>query len=433
MSDESKKLDEAVDQALLNYENSHPKSLEIHQQACNYMPGGNTRTVIWHEPFPLRIVEAQNAEIVDAEGNRYVDFLGEYTAGLFGHSHPSIQAATREALDGGTNFGAHNHYEARFSQLLCERFPAIERLRFTNSGTEATMMALSVSRYFTGREKVLVFRGGYHGGVFYFGQKNSPINAPFPWIVAPFNNFEATRAIMQSEGDSIACVLVEPMQGSSGCITADPEFLKALRQSCDDIGALLIFDEVMTSRTGAGGAAAHFGVTPDLMTLGKYLGGGHSFGSFGGRADIMGLFDPSRNDALVHAGTFQNNVMTMRNGIEVLEAIYTSEMAEAHYQLGEQWRSGLNRMLLGLESEFQVIGMGSLLCLHPVRGAIRSLEDLKSADDRLRLLLFMGLLNEGYYIARRGFMSLSLLLQESHFRGFENALEKVVRQIESIS
>ena len=379
MVSDNNAIDVAVEQSLLEYEKKHPKSKEIHQQACNYMPGGNTRTVIWHEPFPLRIVSAQGAELVDAEDNRYVDFLGEYTAGLFGHSHPSIQAATREALDGGTNFGAHNHYEARFSQLLCERFPALERLRFTNSGSEATMMALSVSRYFTKREKVVVFRGGYHGGVFYFGQKNSPINAPFPWIVAPFNNLEATQALLESEGDSIACVLVEPMQGSSGCIPATAEFLRGLRETCNTIGALLIFDEVMTSRTGAGGAAAHIGVTPDLITLGKYLGGGHSFGAFGGRSDILGLFDPSREGALVHAGTFQNNVMTMRNGIEVLETIFTSETAESHYQLGEQWRDRLNRMLTQMEGGFQVTGMGSLLCLHPITTPIHNVLDLKPA------------------------------------------------------
>lgn len=421
-------IDRRLGRALTAFEARHPKSLEFHQFAARYMPGGNTRTVIWHEPFPLRIVSGDGPMLTDADGFEYVDFLGEYTAGLFGHSHPVIRRATREALDGGLSFGAHNQYEVRFSQLLCERFRNLESLRFTNSGTEANLMAISASRAFAGRSKVMVFRGGYHGGVFYFGAHNSPLNAPFPWLIAPYNDLETAQGMLQRDGGEIACVLVEPMQGSAGCIPAHKAFLRGLREACDKAGVLLIFDEVMTSRLGAGGAGEMYGVKPDLMTLGKYLGGGFSFGAFGGRQDIMARFDPSRADPWVHPGTFQNNVMTMRAGVAVLEEIYTSEAADAHFQYGENYRERLNRSLERAGAGFRACGLGSLMNLHPTTSVVADISALQGLDDRLRLLLFLGLLERGYYIARRGFLSLSLMLEDGHLDGFESALLEVLSE-----
>lgn len=415
-------LQSNLQESLDAFQNRNPQSLDYYQQSCKFMPGGNTRSVIWHEPYPLRITRGENAIITDVDGHDYVDFLGEYSAGLFGHSHTELHQASIDAMGRGISFGAHNEFESRFSQLLVERFPPLERLRFTNSGTEANMMAISTSRVMTGKSKVLVFRGGYHGGVFYFGTKDSALNAPFPWIVAPFNDLETATALLAADADNIACVLVEPMQGSAGCIPASKSFLQGLRKACDKTGALLIFDEVMTSRLGSGGASSYYSVMPDLITLGKYLGGGHSFGAFGGRAELMARFDPSRQDALVHAGTFQNNVLTMATGIKVLESVFTSEVADAHFQLGEQWRDRLNQKLTGNNLGLVVSGLGSLLNIHPTRGIITSIDDLKSVDDRLRLLLFLKLLEKGFYIARRGYMSLSLALEGHHLEAFENAL-----------
>lgn len=416
----------------MQFRDRNPTSLDAHQAACESMPGGNTRTVIWHEPFPLRIASASGAIMTDADGHDYVDFLGEYTAGLFGHSHPDIQAATSQAMQGGISLGAHNQYEYRFAQLLCQRFPVLQRLRFTNSGTEANMMAISASRVFTGRDKVMVFRGGYHGGVFYFGLKESPLNAPFPWIIAEYNDMAATREMMAEHGQSIACVIVEPMQGSAGCIPAQPEFLQALRELCTQYGSLLIFDEVMTSRLGAGGASEWYGVKPDVITLGKYLGGGHSFGAFGGSVDFMARFDPSRPDALMHAGTFQNNVLTMATGIQVLEKIFTTERADAHMQLGELFRDRLNRLFDRDAIPVRLTGLGSLMNLHPTTDNISSVHDLAGLNDDARAYLYFRLLEEGFYIARRGFIALSLVLEPAHLDGLEQGLMKVGRELKAL-
>ncbi len=220
------------------------------------MPGGNTRTVLHHGPFPFRAVRGEGPWLWDAEGNRLLNLLGEYTAGLFGHSHPAIRAALEEALDGGWNYGAHNPYEIELAELVCARFPAIERVRFTNSGTEANLMAISAARCFTGRDKILVMDGAYHGGLLTFASGGSPVNAPYPVVFARFYDAATLGAVMSLHGQEIACALVEPMMGAGGCLPAEPAFLEAMRALTEAHGALLIFDEVMTSRMAGGGQQA---------------------------------------------------------------------------------------------------------------------------------------------------------------------------------
>src|SRR5215469_6316389 len=289
------------------YRACNPKSLAQHREACAALPGGNTRSAIHVDPFPLTMTCGEGARLWDLDGHEYVDFLSEFTAGIYGHSHPAIRGAIEAALDGGLNFGAHNALEARFAAAICARFPSIELVRFTNSGTEANLMAVSAACAITGRPKILVFKGGYHGGVFYFRGNGSRLNAPFDYLLGRYNDLSAVEALVQPHRRELAAILVEPMQGTTGCIPADRAFLAGLRTLADDTDALLIFDEVMTSRLAPGGLQEAHGIYADLTTLGKYVGGGMSFGAFGGRADIMERFDPRRLDAFQHAGTFNNN------------------------------------------------------------------------------------------------------------------------------
>src|SRR5215831_19384740 len=309
------------------YRVCNPESFAQHRDACTAMPGGNTRSAIHVDPFPLTMARGEGARLWDLDGHEYVDFLSEFTAGIYGHSHPAIRAAITAALDGGLNFGAHNATEARFAAAICTRFRSIELVRFTNSGTEANLMAVSAARAITGRPKILIFEGGYHGGVFYFRGHGSPLNAPFEYLFGRYNDVAAVDALLQPHRAELAAILVEPMQGTTGCIPADREFLAGLRTLADETGALLIFDEVMTSRLAPGGLQEVHGIFPDLTTLGKYVGGGMSFGAFGGRADLMERFDPRRPDAFQHAGTFNNNVLTMNAGLVGLTEIYTPERA----------------------------------------------------------------------------------------------------------
>ena len=253
------------------YQVRNPKSVAQHREACAAMPGGNTRSAIHVDPFPLTMARGEGARLWDIDGHEYIDFLSEFTAGIYGHSHPAIRKAIEAALDGGLNFGAHNEIEARFAAAICARFPSIELVRFTNSGTEANLMAVSAARAITGRPKILVFTGGYHGGVFYFRGHGSPLNAPFEYLLGRYNDLAAVEALVHAYRAELAAILVEPMQGTTGCIPAERAFLAGLRALSNDTGALLIFDEVMTSRLAPGGLQQVHGILPDLTTLGKYL------------------------------------------------------------------------------------------------------------------------------------------------------------------
>lgn len=419
-------LDGDLAEARKRYAERRPQSLAMHTAATKFMPGGNTRTVLYHGPFPLRVAAGAGSRITDVDGISYVNMLGEYTAGLFGHSHPVIRAAINEALDGGVNLGAHNKPEMELARLVTERFPAIEKVRFTNSGTEANLMAVATARFVTRRSKVMVFKGGYHGGLLYFGGGGIPINTPYEFVVARYNDIESATALIRATTDDLACVIVEPMLGSSGCIPAGPDFLRALRAETERTGALLIFDEVMTSRFGRGGAHQLLGMAPDLVTLGKWVGGGMSFGAFGGRADIMDIYDPAKAGAMPHAGTFNNNVLSMRAGVAALAEVFRPEAAQALHAKGEALRKRLNRIFTASGFALQVTGQGSLMNIHPVAGHVSNVDDLAFGDDRVKELLFLDLLEHGYYMARRGFIALSIVLDDSEIDSFADAIEEII-------
>ncbi|MEX3008397.1 aspartate aminotransferase family protein [Hoeflea sp. TYP-13] len=419
-------LDQSLEDARRIYARGRPNSQRIHEEACQSMPGGNTRTVLYHGPFPLRAEGGKGAFLTDVDGHDYLNLLGEYTAGVFGHTDPAIVSALKKTLDGGINLGAHNSSEARLAALVTERFPAIEKVRFTNSGTEANLMALSTARYVTGRSDVMVFKGGYHGGVFYFGGDGLPINAPFPFVVARYNDTEGTRDLIAAHAETLACVIVEPMLGSSGCIPGKPEFLEMLRRETERVGALLIFDEVMTSRFGRHGASHMLGIRPDMITLGKWVGGGMSFGAFGGNAAIMDVYDPTRPGTLPHAGTFNNNVLSMNGGIAALSEAFTSDRAETLHARGERTRNRLNELFERHGVTLFASGSGSLMNIHPVRGPVNTVDDIADGDDRIKELLFLDLLERGFYIARRGFIALSQAVTEDDLDRFVSALDDVV-------
>ncbi|MFZ0173605.1 MAG: aminotransferase class III-fold pyridoxal phosphate-dependent enzyme, partial [Acidimicrobiales bacterium] len=349
-------LQEALAQARARYASANPASLAAHLEAAAVMPGGNTRSVLFHKPFPLTMTRGEGCRLWDADGHEYVDLLGEYTAGLYGHSNPLIRTAVIEALNGGWNLGGHGAMEARLARLICDRFPSIELVRFTNSGTEANLMALGTAAAMTGRPSVMVFNGGYHGGVLAFAGGGSPVNVPYDWVVGRYNDAAGATALIERHGAGLGAILVEPMLGSGGCIPAGRDFLQALRAGADRSGALLIFDEVMTSRMSAGGQQARLGILPDMTTLGKYIGGGMSFGAFGGRRDIMERYDPRRTDALPHAGTFNNNVLSMAAGVAGLTSLFTPAAAEALFERGEALRDRLNGTSAGLNMQWTGLG-----------------------------------------------------------------------------
>ncbi|KAI3322195.1 class III aminotransferase [Xylariaceae sp. AK1471] len=422
------------------YVAANPLSRAAHETATASLPGGNTRSILHWAPYPLCIASAQGYHLRDADGHEYVDLLGEFSAGIYGHSHPVLLEAIADTLQRGLSYGGPHAAEARLAGLVKERFKdSIEHVRFTNSGTEANLMAVAAAKAFTGRYRgrVLVFEGAYHGGVFAFplgcadvwgqggGRKGGKyevlraLNAPHEFLVATYNDVASVDAVISSvagggreEGEEgIAAILLEPMLGSGGGVCATPEFLAHLRRRADELGALLIFDEVMTSRMYSGGGIQNeVGVRPDLTTLGKYIGGGMSFGAFGGREDVMRLFDPRAEGALPHAGTFNNNVLTMNVGAKGLEDVFTMEKARALHELGDEVRGRINSL---------------------------SLAENKDGGRRLRVLGLMDLfhlemLHEGFYLARRGYVALSLpLLEEEGQREIERFVGAIERFLES--
>ena len=378
-------------------------------------------------PFPIAWARGEGCRLWDEDGHGVVDFLGEATAGVYGHNHPAIRQAIETQLGLGWNFGGHTALEGELAGLLQGRFPSLEKLRFCNSGTEANMFAVQTARVMTGRPSVMGFGGCYHGGLLTFTAKENPLNVPIPTVVATYNDVEGSAALIEAHADELACVIVEPMIGGGGCIPAEMEFLRMLRERTARHGIVLIFDEVMTSRLGAGGLQGEHGITPDLTSLGKYICGGMSAGAFGGRADLMERYDPRQEVPLQHSGTYNNNVFSLRAGIAGLGEVFTAEAAVALNARGERLRARLNAVCAAADAALQVTGIGSMLAFHARRGAIRTPADAAAGNAAVRELLFYDLLAAGIYsMPRRGFMALSLPLGEAEFDHLVGAVEEFV-------
>ena len=381
----------------------------------------------------LTMQRGEDCWLWDADGHRYLDALGEFTAGLYGHSHPVIREALHAALADGLSLASHTVREADLAREIRARFASMQLLRFTNSGTEANLLAIAVAKVHTGRRKVLVFDGAYHGGVLAFGGGvSSPVNVPHEFVIAPYNDLDAVRAIVAREGALLAAILVEPMLGSGGCIPGDPAFLRGLQELARECGALFVLDEVMTSRLSIGGRQALLGLKPDLTTLGKYFGGGLSFGAFGGRTDVMARFDPRRADALAHAGTFNNNVLTMAAGLAGLQRVLTPYALEGLNARGQRLRERMNEVFAQHGVAMQFTGLGSLMNLHATRRELRSPADLAGSDARAKDLLYYALLERGVFMARRGFIALSLPFGEPQVDTMVAALDDSLRAIRAV-
>ena len=418
--------DAALAAAESAYAARNPESLRLHRDAHAHMPGGNTRSALFWSPYPLYAARSEGCELVDVDGHRYLDALGEYSAGLYGHSDPVVAAAVTRVVAGGVSHGAPGLGELTLARLLCERFPAVEQIRFCNSGTEANLYALALARAATGRGKLLGFQGGYHGGVLSFPAAGNRLNAPFDWTLCRFNDVAGTAAAIETAGEDLAAVIVEPMMSNGGCLVADPAFLAMLRSRCDAVGALLIFDEIVTSRMGRAGMQGLTGIKPDLTTFGKYLGAGFSFGAFGGRADIMAQMDPSRRDALVHAGTFNNNVFSMTVGAAALAEVFTPDRAARLHADGERLRARLVDVAATISPAIRFTGLGSIMNIHFAPAPVTTPQDLADEPALLKRLFHHDMLAEGIFIAPRGQINLSLPMEAAHFDAIVSAVDKVL-------
>ncbi len=418
----------ALRDAEMRYAQLHPHSASMYEFARKQFPGGNTRSAVFYTPFPIAWARGDANRLVDVDGLSYLDFLGEYSAGLYGHNNAIILEAIQRAARDGLSLGGPNVYEAKLAAAIRGRFPSIDLIRFTNSGTEANLMALATVRALdSARQEILVFDGAYHGGVLSFRGKSNPLNIPFDWVIAPFNDIGATQAMIRQHAPRLCAVLIEPMQGG-GCVVAERAFLEMLRAECTRFEIALIFDEVMTSRLSAGGLQELFGIRPDLTTLGKYLGGGLSFGAFGGARTIMRRFDPLDADAFVHAGTFNNNVLSMAAGYAGLTKVFTPEAAVTLNGTGDYLRDAVNVMAVQKGYPVRATGVGSLVGLHFDRNCAFRSSAGTTQDDELgavESLVHIEMLNRGFYYGRRGYLALSIPTSQADCDSFVHALMDV--------
>jgi glutamate-1-semialdehyde 2,1-aminomutase len=336
----------------LMYESQTAVSQELWERALGSLPGGNTRTTVFHDPYPVYVARGEGCRVWDADGVERIDFISNYTSLILGHCHPRVVEAVQQQAARLMSVAAPNELEIELAERVRERLPSVELIRFTNSGTEATMLALRAARAFTGREKIAVFAGGYHGSHDYAasipGDPSVPPGGPgIPAavadtvVVAPFDDRDGTLAALEPHRGELAAVIVEPVLGAGGVVPATAGFLAFLRELTRDAGALLVFDEVISFRIGYHGAQGRLGVTPDLTTLGKIIGGGLPVGAVGGRADVMKLFDPRRDDRIGHGGTFNANPLTMAAGLATLDEL-TPERYEGLEALAAELEAGVN-------------------------------------------------------------------------------------------
>ncbi|RFU75959.1 glutamate-1-semialdehyde aminotransferase [Trichoderma arundinaceum] len=430
----SQELSHALDEVKARYIARNAKSKALHEEAVKSFPGGNTRTVLHTDPFPICMKSGKGYQLTSEDGHTYTDFTGEFTAALYGHSNPVILDAVSNVLQNvGMNVGATTSQEQLFARELCQRF-GIDRVRFTNSGTEANLHALAAARLFTNKRKVVVFNRGYHGGVLGFrGGKPAPNNVdPNDWIVVKYNDVE--EAIKAIQGEGVAAVLVEGMQGNGGCIIGTSEFLTGIQDAAAKAGVVFILDEVMTSRISASGFAGLRGIKPDLKTFGKYLGGGLAFGAFGGRADIMAAFDPRLATSISHSGTFNNNTLVTHAGYAGLTKIYTPDVADKFTEAGSAFLSKLQEAVKGTRITFT--GFGSVMSSHFIDGDAE-VHDILSGDDvqeieALKDLFWFEMLDQGFWVTRRGFIALVLETPQSELDKFVGAVQAFVSKYKDI-
>jgi glutamate-1-semialdehyde 2,1-aminomutase len=333
---------------------------ELYQRALTHLPGGSSRSTVFVAPHPPYAERGAGCHVIDADGHRVIDLQNNYTSLIHGHAHPAIVAAATAAIAEGPSFGLPTRHEIALAGLLSERVAAGERWRFANSGTEAVMLAIRIARAVTGRDAILRFEGCYHGSheaVLSEGSPGVPAGVAGDVVTVPVGDEDALRTALEEHGERLACVLFDGMPNRAGLRPASPELVALLRSETARRGILLVCDEVLTFRVAYGGLHSLLGLEPDLVAMGKIIGGGFPVGAVGGRAEIMEALDPRRNDALSHGGTFSANPVTMRAGLAAMELLPAEEIERVN-GLGDRLRTALAAQGWG------VTGRGSLLRVH---------------------------------------------------------------------
>ncbi|MPY96068.1 MAG: aminotransferase class III-fold pyridoxal phosphate-dependent enzyme, partial [Acidimicrobiia bacterium] len=392
------------------YRQRTARSAALAERASQVMPGGDTRTAAHHPPYSLTIDRGEGPFVWDVDGHRYVDLIGNFTSLVHGNAYPPIIEAARRQLGRGTQWPARNEAQVELAELLVDRVASVDQVRFTNSGTEATMLALYIARVLTGRRKVLMARHGYHGSleefeVGFFGHEGPET------LLAPHGDAAAFEAALDEHGAEVAAVVLEPVMGSAGLVASPEGFLGRVAAAAQAAGALFVLDEVITLRLATGGAQAREGVTPDLTAMGKIIGGGFPVGAVGGRADLLAVLDP-RQPRLFHSGTFNGNPVTCAAGAVSLGHLTSDRIGVMEAQ-GERLAAGLRQGAERAGLPFSCHHAGSLVqCFF---SDVPPEATLVRTDGDLVQRFHLAALNHGLFFAGRGLLALSTVIDEALF------------------
>jgi glutamate-1-semialdehyde 2,1-aminomutase len=406
------------------YEAFAPISGALIEEARRCFPGGDTRMSAHFAPYPLFIERAEGCRLFDADGHTIRDFMNNFTSLIHGHAFPPVVDAVTEQIRRGSAYAAPTRSQIALAEIIRDRVPSIEQLRFTSSGSEATLMTLRCARAVTGRQKIMKMEGGYHGSyelaevsLVPRPDRCGPLEAPLPVpvdasipasvlgdvVVCPYNEPEIARALIAKHAHELAAVIVEPVLGSMGMVPATREFLSSLREATRRHGVILVFDEVITLRLGDGGAQSVHGVVPDLTAMGKIIGGGLPIGAFGGRAELMRVFDPDASEPVMHASTFSGNALSMAAGEAAMRRL-DPQVIDGLNALGERLRQGFTAAFARNQIRGQAIGTGSLANVHltdlPLASARDTLAGMARAG-RVGQLLHLEMLKRGVASAAR--------------------------------
>lgn len=434
------------------YAEARPNSKRLFERACKFLPGGDTRTATFFRPYPGFMDRGEGAYMFDVDGHRLLDFQNNYTSLIHGHGHEETVAAVKDQVVKGTAYTAPFNKQVELARLLVERFPSMDLVRFTNSGTEANMHALRIARAYTGKAKIVKTEGGYHGTTDVFEASVDPnikkagsldeikvlpesrgvsANALKDVLVVPFNDIDRTGRLLEEHHAEIACMIIEPIMGSAGQITPTLEYLKFLREITERYNIVLIFDEVVTARLALGGAQEYYGVIPDLTSLGKIIGGGTPVGAFGGKKEIMQMYDP-REKQMYHSGTFNGNALTMAAGFASMQA-YDQKMVDHVNRLGSSFKQGMLDIYSELGLNMQVSGCGSIYNILFTDKKVSNYRDVVGSHEVLNKLLTMSLLNKNVFNAERGMFCMSTPMTEEDIAfGLEKVKESMKEMLHVI-
>lgn len=422
-----------------------PKSRAALNAATRFLPGGDTRGATFFYPYPIFLDKGSGCRVTDVDGNEYIDFHNTYTALIHGHAYPPIVKAVEEVINRfATALGGPTSLITEWAETLCCRVDSVEKVRFCTSGSEAGMMAIRTARAFTGKDKVLKIEGGFNG---LYDTVYSPFNAPglpksvqTDQLMVPFNDKETAEKVISENKNELACVIVEGIMGVSGTIPSKDGYLEHLRKVTQENGVLLVLDEVMSFRIDYGGVQHMTGIKPDLTMFGKIIGGGFPAGAWGGREDIMEMFDPTKGQGptsltttarVLHSGTFAANPVVATAGKIMLEDLTIEEIARIN-QLGKNLAMGIQDIFTELGIKAQVMGIGSLRSLHFTPEPVVDFKTAQSGRKELMHLVHLALLERGIYLPSRGLFALSTQMTEREISAAIRAMEDIMTQLKPI-